>query len=269
MLAEARTRSRGGMDCKLQIANLKLQIKAAALTPRHFAICNLQFAICNLGPARLVCICCTLLAVLATGCSLGKQPLVARATSQPATSIDPKSAQPDYWLKQPAVAHAVAKDFDELWNACRDALVDDGFTIDRIDYREGTLTTLPLVSKQAFEFWRNDVVDARDLVQSSLSTMRRTVWITIKRMPDGAFEAAPKAVVDRYATVERRITSAAQYRDIFSIRLVDVSRDVEETGVAVPPEYYYAIGRDHALEKQLVQSVQNRMKQGVRLNIKP
>ena len=265
MLAEAWTMSQGReMHCKLQIANCKLQIKAPALTPR-------QFAICNLGFARLVCICCTLLATLATGCSLGKQSPVARATTQPATSIDPKSAQPDYWLKQPAVARAVAKDFDELWNASRDALVDDGFTIDRIDYREGTLTTLPLISKQAYEFWRNDVVDARDLAQSSLGTMRRTVWLTIKRLPDGAFDAAPKVVVERYATVERRITSAAQYRDIFSIRLVDVSRDVEQTGMAIPAEYYYAIGRDHALEKQLMQSVQNRLRQialSVRSNTK-
>ena len=128
-----------------------------------------------------------------------------------------------------------------------------------------------MVSKQAYEFWRNDVVDARGLAQSSLGTMRRTVWITIKRIPDGAFEAAPKAVIERYATVERRITSAAQYRDIFSIRLVDVSRDVEQTGLAIPPEYYYAIGRDHALEKQLMQSVQNRLRQiavSVRSNTK-
>lgn len=191
---------------------------------------------------------------------LGSQPSIARRTTQPATAIDPKSAQPEYWLKQPAVAHAVAKDFDGLWNACRDALVDDGFTIDRIDYREGTLTTLPLVSKQAYEFWRNDVVDARGLAQSSLGTMRRTIWLTIKRLPGGAFEASPKAVVERYATVERRITSAAQYRDIFSIRLVDVSRDVEQTGMSVPAEYYYAIGRDPILEKQLMQSVLNRLK---------
>jgi len=190
------------------------------------------------------------------GCMLGKQ---HPAATQPATSIDPKTAQADYWLKQPAVAHAPATDFDSLWNACRDAVVADGFSVDRTDYREGLLTTLPLVSKQAYEFWRNDVVAAHDLAQSTLGTIRRTVWITIKRLPDGSFQATPKAVVERYATVERRITSAAQYRDIFSIRLLDVYRDAEQTGVPIPAEYYYAIGRDHALEKQLVQSIESRI----------
>ena len=246
----------GLKNCRLQIADCKLQIGRKT----QFAVCNLQSAIYNALSRLAKCamvVTYALLSGLTAGCMLGKQ---HPAATQPATSIDPKTAQADYWLKQPAVAHAPAMDFDSLWNACRDAVVADGFSVDRTDYREGLLTTLPLVSKQAYEFWRNDVVDARDLAQSSLGTMRRTVWITIKRLPDGTFQATPKAVVERYATVERRVTSAAQYRDIFSIRLLDVYRDVEQTGVPIPAEYYYAIGRDHALEKHLVQSIENRLK---------
>lgn len=183
------------------------------------------------------------------------------AATQPATAVlDPKSALPDYWFKQPAVAEAHAKDYDALWNACRDAAKSHGFVIDRGDYREGLLYTDPLVSKSFFEFWRNDVVDPHALAQSTLATMQRTIRFTIRRQPDGSFVAQPKVVVERYSTIERRVTSAAQYIDIFSIRLMDVNREQEQEGQNIPAAYWYAVGRDHDLERELARSVNQELK---------
>jgi hypothetical protein len=182
------------------------------------------------------------------------------AATQPATAGELKSAYNDYWFEQPAVVEIRATSFDALWNASQEVARSHGYLIDRTDYREGLLYTQPLVSKALFEVWRADVTDAHSLAQSSLATIRRTVRYMIHRQPDGTFVAQPKVVVERYSSVERRITSAAQYHDIFSIRLLDVDREREFTGTDVPAEYWYAIGRDHDLERELAHDAERRLR---------
>ena len=198
-------------------------------------------------------------ALTLTGCIIGKQ---NPAATQPVTAQESKTAQIAYWVEQPAVAHVTGHDFDKLWSACRDAVQVDGFTLDRSDYREGILTTLPLVSKQFYEFWRNDVVDVHGLTQSSLGTLRRTVRFDVRRMEDGSYQATPKVVVERFSSIEKRITSVAQYRDIFSFTAQDVELSAEQQQDSAPiaPQFWYAIGRDHALERQLADSVQARLR---------
>jgi len=179
--------------------------------------------------------------------------------TQPATAGELKSAYTDYWFDQPAIIDVHATHFDALWNACQEVAKSHGYLIDRTDYREGLLYTQSLVSQSLFEPWRNDVADGHSLAQSSVATIRRTVRFIIHREPDGTFIAQPKVVVERYSSVERRITSAAQYHDIFSIRLLDVDREREFTGKDVPAEYWYAIGRDHTLERELAREVERRL----------
>jgi len=181
------------------------------------------------------------------------------AATQPATAVDPKTAQIAYWLDKPTIAHVSWRDFDRLWNASRDSMQDDGFAIDRRDYREGVLTSLPLVSKAAYEIWRNDVQTAHDLDQSTVGTVRRTIRFDIRRLADGSFQASPRVLVERYCMIERRVTSVSQYQDIFSIRLLDVNRENEEAGMAIPAEYWYPIARDYTLEHQLAKSVERHL----------
>ena len=190
------------------------------------------------------------------GCITGKQD---PAATQPATAADPKSNQWDYWFNKPAVTEASSPDFDKLWNACRSALVADGFLIDRTDYRDGVITTLPLPSKQFYEVWKTDVVTVHDLAQSSLGTMRRTVRIDIRRGDDGKFHAAPKVVVDRFSLLAKRITSVAQYRMVFAITTNDVRLSTEEEGPNVVAQYWYPVARDYNLEKDIVSSAKSRL----------
>ena len=150
-------------------------------------------------------------------------------------------------------------DFDKLWNACRASLVADGFTIDRTDYRDGVMTTLPLVSKQFYEFWRGDVVTAHDLAQSSLGTVRRTVRIHIRRDESGKFYAAPKVVVDRFSLLAKRITSVSQYRSVFALTSSDVRLSTEAEGPNVVAQYWYPIARDYNLEKDIVRAAKGRL----------
>ena len=81
-----------------------------------------------------------LVLVLTTGCITGRQ---NPAATQPATAIDPKTAQTAYWMAKPAIAEVSSSNFDRLWAAAQDSIRDHSFLIDRTDYREGILTTQP------------------------------------------------------------------------------------------------------------------------------
>jgi hypothetical protein len=245
------------MQCKLQNASCEMQIRDS-VGRTQFAFCILHFAIVNAFPRIGTLIVIVLLLTLAQpGCIPGRQ---HPATTQPATAIDPKTAHEPYWLDQPAVAHITARNFNTLWNACRDVIRATGFTVDRTDYREGLLTTLPLVSKMPYEFWKSDLVTLHDFAQSAVGTVRRTVRFTIRRLADGSFQATPKVLVERDSMFERRITSVDQWRSIFYLRGIDVQRENELNDEAVPAEYWYAIGRDNALERQLAQKIGSRIK---------
>jgi hypothetical protein len=234
--------------------------------PLRHKICNLRFAICNLqfrqaAAALVVLVAITVLATTETGCIVGRQ---NPAATQPATSVDPNTAKPAYWLDKPPVAHVRSTNFDALWTACRLAAEADGFVIDRRDYREGLLTTQPLLSKQFYEFWRGDVRDAHDLAQSSLGMMRRTVRFKIDRLPEGVYQATPQALVERNTLLQRRITSVDQYQSAFSIQQQDAIRESEKSGADIPAEYWYPVARDRALERQLADATRDRLPASVR-----
>ena len=189
------------------------------------------------------------------------------AATQPATKVDPQSAQASYWFGKPAVTAVQAGDFETLWAAARRALRDRGFKADRLDYRQGVITSLPLVSKQAFEPWRSDATTAHDVAQSTLATVRRTVRFDIAKRPDGSFELTPKVVVERYSFIEHRITAVTQYREVYQLTKEEAyhrqdlrDNPTQEASPTPPPDYWYAIGRDETLERRLADDVRDRLK---------
>ena len=178
------------------------------------------------------------------------------ARRPPAPDLPPESAQNAYWLEQPAVASVGHDDFNQLWGAARRAIVSRSFTIDRVDLRGGVMTTLPQISKQLFEVWRNDVGTLPAALESTLSTVRRSVRVEITRLDDGTYEAVPMVVVEKYAQSERRITSVARYAEIFALDpLQQGTRERDRFGADLPLAYWYALGRDTALEKQIAADV--------------
>jgi hypothetical protein len=173
-----------------------------------------------------------------------------------ATDLPPESAQASYWLDQPPAAAVSHGDFGRLWKASRRAIVSRSFTVDRVDLRGGVMTTFPQVSRQFFEVWRNDVGTLPAALESSLSTVRRSVRIDIRRRDDGAYEAVPKVVVEKYAQSERRITSVARYAEVFALDpLQQGSRERDRFGADLPLAYWYALGRDTKLEEQIAADV--------------
>lgn len=174
-----------------------------------------------------------------------------------ATDIDPEKAKPDYWLNQPAVASVTSADFDKLFDASERSARKHYFTIDQADRRSGLIVSKPEITKQFFEFWRNDSGTARGTVDSSLATHRRTVRYEFTRNPDGTYTVAPKVLVERYTTDGRRVTVPAMAMNGF-IPPADES-DPSYRHYPWNPTYWYATGRDTELEKQLASSIESRL----------
>ena len=180
----------------------------------------------------------------------------AARPEQSRRNLPPDSATPEYWLRRPAVAQADHEDFDRLWRACRRAVQSRSFVVDRVDLRRGLMTTFPQVSKQMFEFWRNDAGTLPAVMESTLGTVRRSVRVQVVRRDDGTYEASPKVIVERYAQAERRVTSVARYTEVLGVDpLQEGSRARDRLGADLPAAYWYALGRDEPLERQIMEDV--------------
>ena len=115
------------------------------------------------------------------------------------------------------------------------------------------ITTQPLTSKQFWEFWRNDVVTLEDLANSSLATYRRTLRFDIEKRDAGGYAASPRVVIERYARTESPITASVFLHNAFrSTRGSRIYGTLEtDRGIYLPRQYWYATGRDEALEKNV------------------
>ncbi|MGD0138479.1 MAG: hypothetical protein ABSD28_06345 [Tepidisphaeraceae bacterium] len=191
--------------------------------------------------------------LLLAGCA-GHSNNAPPATQPAIMSVPAEQATADYWFKQPAVASVVSRDFPGLWDACARTLINDQFEIDQQDRRLGVLTTAPMISKQFFEVWRSDAGTPQEVLLDSIQTIRRTVRFELTRRPDGSYLASPKVLVEQSSHPERRLTVEAQFTGAFAAIAETPTRTTEQ-GVAVPTRYWYALGRDEAMEKQLANSV--------------
>jgi hypothetical protein len=197
-------------------------------------------------------------ATLAAGCA-GRQ----SSSPQPAAATQPSiaSGRPPYWLRRPAVATIESSDFELLWRACEESARHFGFTLDRLDYRGGVITTLPLTSKQFWELWRNDVATIEDVANSSLATYRRTLRFDLEKTPSGGYRASPRVVIERYSRTEQPITASVYLRNAFRTQRNSRAWGNRETdrGVQLPRQYWYATGRDEALEKQVAREMRREL----------
>ena len=196
-------------------------------------------------------------------CAVGAGCINERYTDRPATMIDPATTQPSFWLDQPGSAIATSSDFDRLFHACEAVARDYLFKLDRVDYRSGVLTTVPVVSGQLFEPWRRDTPTAYDVEESSIATIRRSIRFEITRENADTWTVSPKVLVERMTISERRITSATMYRAVF-VSLRDAagrssgSREADQ-GIVLPERYWYPLRRDVDFERAIASAVQKKL----------
>lgn len=174
-------------------------------------------------------------------------------TTQPtriATDIDPETATAEYWLSRPAAATVQVANYEHLFSACDHVLRQRYFQVDRSDFRDGIVTSRPLISQQIWEFWRQDVGTYSQEMKSSLATYRRTVHWTITADPAGGYVATPRVVVERYTTEPRRLTAVTSYRSAANSASAQTRLDSPRIA-AIQPNSWYAVGRDTFLEADL------------------
>jgi hypothetical protein len=193
------------------------------------------------------------LLVAGTGCLLNKPSLTPMATDVPT-----EQATPDYWWNRPGVAAVSNPDFEKLWSACKFEMYIRLFRVDREDYREGLLTSDPVISKQIFEPWRTDAISLQDQAESSLATIRRTVHFEVTKQADGTYQVTPKVLIERFASAERRLTAITQYHEAFSgPRAYNDAPD--QSGEPAAADYWYALRRDTDLEKAMAASIRHQL----------
>lgn len=202
----------------------------------------------------------TLFLLACAGCA-AKPPAAVDPT--PVTRGDPATTQPGYWYAKPSPATIVYPQFAPLFDACEHVVRSHRFIIDRADYRDGLITSDPLVTSQLFEPWRSDVQAMGDSHEATLATIRRTVRVDIVRDASEGFVASPKVLVERQAAQDRRITNVVLYSGQFK-RVPnpdDQPRGTKETdqGIYIPGKYWYALGRDVAMEKKLAHEISARL----------
>jgi hypothetical protein len=193
-----------------------------------------------------------LLIPLLAGCVNG--PSRGSDTGAKATTIDPAKATPRYWMDKPATAHADGSNYDRVWLACDAATRHYHFIPDVLNYRQGIMTSKPLVSKGVGEFWRNDVLDSDDRTKSTIATYRRTIRYDIEKKDDGRYEVDVKVLVERSSQFERRVTTGIQFRDSFG-PYPPSAEFRSDDGAKQEAQYWYAVGRDETLEKALAQVI--------------
>ena len=203
---------------------------------------------------------CLIAGCLMGGCITGPQDPSA---TQPVTMVDLATTQPNYWLQQPPQASVNSPDFDRLWKSSEQAARNYLFTLDREDYRTGSLTTLPLVSAQWFEPWRRDVRTLHEVEESSIATIRRTIYFNFARNSDDTYTVVPRVLVERQTIAERRITAVVDYTSLFNSTKDpnDQQKGTIESdqNFIIPPRYWYLIGRDHAFERVLADEIRERL----------
>ena len=201
------------------------------------------------------------LLLMVAGCTSGGG---LSATTQPVTYQNLATTQPSYWLNQPTVASASATDFARLWAAAEQVSRNFLFRLDRQDYRSGVLTTIPLVSAQWFEPWRQDVYTAHDRLESSLATIRRTIEFDFTNNFDGTYTATPKVLIERASIAEIRITSVTSYSRVFNPapKPKDVASGTSESdqGINLVQRYWFATGRDLKFEAVLADAVKDELR---------
>ncbi len=89
--------------------------------------------------------------------------------------------------------------YDTIWQQSIDLLTKTGFTLDRQDYRLGVLVTKPLPSAQIVEFWKLQHVNAKNAMENTINSQRRTVRLTIADVPGKPdfYEIAVQVLVER------------------------------------------------------------------------
>ncbi|MFC1782616.1 hypothetical protein ACFL02_03405, partial [Planctomycetota bacterium] len=150
-------------------------------------------------------------------------------------------------VKASGQTYVVRGDPNYIWLVCQEQLKKRGFRLDQVDRRRGIIRSFPLISKQWFEFWCQDVVTGEGLLESSLHTLRRTIRLEMATADKRQYSLRCQVGVERLSSERQIVSGRVRAWEILGRtvgRLPPLSGG-DSRGVAA--EQWLPVGEDHAL----------------------
>ena len=159
-----------------------------------------------------------------------------------------------------------ASEYSRVFNSAVLVLRDQGFTIDRQDYRYGTVTTRSVGSPTIVEPWRSGNSSTAQAVNSTLNDQRRRVAVVIEPVggfpgdgveaqsvaEDGSYNLRVDVHVERLQVPVRHLTRSTSGRRVFRMLR---SNPGELANRGIEGRYWQPIGRDVVLENHLLAAI--------------
>jgi hypothetical protein len=162
-------------------------------------------------------------------------------------------------------ARLSAEDYRAHFDASIAVLRDNGYVIDRRDYRFGRISTRPQGSPNILEVWNPQNTTADQALESTFASERRRVNVTFAGVESpvtaDAFDAYTfevEVVLERRQIPIRRMAGSAR-RNVFT-NLAAPPRELAERGIT--GNYWEPVGRDPYLEARLIQQITQQVRTG-------
>ena len=147
-----------------------------------------------------------------------------------------------------------AGSYDILWEKTID-VIDDYFVIAEESRTDGKIIALPKVGATLLEPWHHDAVNFEERLEGTFQTIRRQAVIQISASATGySLDIKIRKEVEDLLQPERATSGTAMFRSNPELR--DKQEVVTENA---PDEGWIEVGRDFALEQEILAQLQDRL----------
>ena len=152
------------------------------------------------------------------------------------------------------------REYDRLYESSIDTLRDQGFELDRQDYRFGTITTKPRIAPTWFEPWDSGNSTPGQTSNATFDHQRRIVVVRLLPDPDQVDDDPNAYLLDVQVQMQRRnhVTRRLNGNATGNV-FADVDRvPVELARRGIAEDYWEPIGEDSLLATRLVREIVTR-----------
>jgi hypothetical protein len=170
-------------------------------------------------------------------------------------------------VKAPDPIRIDAREYSAVFDAAILVLRDEGFTINRKDYRFGVVTTRPLFAPSVFEPWHVQNTTSYQTLESTLNSERRIVEVTIEPTGPapgvGAVPAAPNpnyqlrvdVLIERHEYPMYQLSGSTSGYSVLDTYSGPSQLQTERGLLSV---YWVPIAHDPYMEQQLIAEIIHR-----------
>jgi hypothetical protein len=160
-----------------------------------------------------------------------------------------------------APVQIAGEEYPRMYQAAIDVLRDNGYTIDRDDYRFGTVATDAEQTSTLFEPWRRNGATFVQAANATTNRQRRVVRVQMEPIEHtDQFNLYVEAVVEQLQLPTRYLTGSTRGPAIFG-HLRSVPEEHARRGIT--EGYWQTVERDPLLEQRLLDEI---VRQSVRID---